>query len=76
MKRIEWLSKKPDPQEGHYLIKSDSCPSLFAWPVTWWMGTDPHEALRACQAATLKGDSIAIYHEVEGKWTALDCGKI
>jgi hypothetical protein len=80
MKHIEWLIKKPDPQKDHYLIECDNGRSDFSSAMlprgaissgvnyVWWTGTDPCEALIACQAANWDGYDVLVHQEADGKW--------
>jgi hypothetical protein len=75
MKRIEWLAKKPEPRKDHYLIARLSCLDFISIQA-WWTGTDPREALRACQTAILDGYAPVIYQEVKGKWVQFGDGHV
>jgi hypothetical protein len=83
MKHIEWLTKKPEPQKGHYLIECDNGRSdhfsvmlprgaiSSGVNYVWWIGKDPREALIVCQAAFWDGYDVIVYQEANGKWAGV-----
>ncbi len=76
MKHIEWLIEKPDPQKDHYLIecdrgRSDCFSVMLLHSYVWWTGTDPREALIACQVANWDGYDVRVHQEADGKWASV-----